>query len=89
MLLHHTYLDSLHLCAERVKQLEEDQSQREYIHFVRIGVPTDLKIQNSGEVSQFGHRITYSVIKQLSTQGSDQLCAEQKSTEQVLTVTAF
>lgn len=54
-MLHHTYLDSLHLCAERVKQLEENQSQRKYIHFVRIGVPTDLKIQNSGQVSQSSH----------------------------------
>lgn len=44
----HTYPDPLHLCAERVKQLKEDQSQREDIHFVRIGVPTDLKIQNRG-----------------------------------------
>lgn len=71
-MLHHTYLDSLHLCAERVKQLEENQSQRKYIHFVRIGVPTDLKIQNSGQVSQsIVTGITYSIIKQLPKHGSD------------------
>lgn len=45
---YHTYPDSLHLCAERVKQLKENESQRKDIHFVWIGVPTDLKIQNKG-----------------------------------------
>lgn len=49
---HHTYLDPLHLCAEGVEQLKENQSQRKDIHLVRIGVATDLRRQSQGQGNQ-------------------------------------
>lgn len=64
---HHTYLDPLHLCAEGVEQLKENQSQRKDIHLVRVGVATDLRRQNQGQGNQATHWIIYKVNNTLAS----------------------
>lgn len=38
-----THPHSLHLGAEGIQQLEQDQTQRVNVHFVRVRVPRELR----------------------------------------------
>lgn len=45
-----THPHSLHLSPERIQQLKQDQTQRVYIHFMRVGVSRELQGQKGNHI---------------------------------------